>query len=211
MLGHWRASHLALGRQVNEITTAEKEALAAKGAFTVSVLPSSVYFETRANQAVSLPWHDTVLRPLLAVAAQAWVYEMQEGSDTFKSAETILMRKAGKYEIQLGGEPIKGHELFWNASGGQRGSIALLFAPTEIPTTAVFPHCERAFLINNPSVPHSPAAIRYVKSATSDGRLVAGMLSRTNGLQWLSFHGAFEPLARLFVQAKALVKGANAP
>ena len=195
------------------ITAVEKEALATKGAFTVSVLPSSVYFETRANQAVSLPWHDSVLRPLLAVAAQAWVYEMKEDSDTFRSAGTILIRKAGKYEIQLNAEPIKGHELFWNASGGKRGSIALLFAANEVPTNSIFPHCERAFLINNPSVPHSPAAIRFVKSATSDGRMVAGMLSRTNGLQWLSFHGAFEPLAMLFAQAKVLVNGvkANAP
>lgn len=195
---------------MNEVTSAESQAIATRGAFTVSVLPSSVYVQTRADQSVSLPWHDTVLRPLLAAATEAWVYEMNEDSNTFRSAGTMLVRKAGKYQIRLGGEPITGRELFWNASGGQRGSIVLLFNAEEVPAAAVFPHCERVFIVNNPSTPHSPAAIRYVKSATSDGKLLAGMLSRTNGLQWLSFHGRPERLERLFARAKALVGGPNA-
>jgi hypothetical protein len=182
----------------------EAETLIAKRAFTVCVVPSSIWLPTRNNQSVSLPAHEFVLRPLLRCAIEAWAYEMNEVTDVFEAARDILDKRAGKYRIDLSGEPIRGHELFWNAAGGKRGSIALLFRKDEVPGAEVFPYCERAFVVSNPSTPHTPAAYRYSKSATESGECVVAMFSRSNGLQWLSFHGSFEHIAPLFSQAGAL-------
>lgn len=193
------------------VTAEEAAALRTKGAFTVGVIPSSVYFASRANQSLSLPCHEAVLRPLLQCAVQAYVFELKEASEVFEAGRSFLTRKAGNYEISLTEEPIKGHELFWNAAGGKRGSIVLLFNPADLPAARVFPHCECAYIVDNPSVPHSPAAMRNVKAATSDGGLIAGVFSRTNGIQWLSFHAHPDLLIPLFAQAKELTRGAEAP
>lgn len=182
----------------------QSETLIEKCAFTVCVVPSSIWLPTRNNQSVSLPWHESVLRPLLRCASEAWAYEMKEGTDVFESARSILEKQAGKYRVALSGDPIRGHELFWNAAGGKRGSIALLFRKDEVPAAEIFPYCERAFVVSNPSTPHTPAAYRYSKIATASGEFVVGMLSRTNGLQWLSFHGSYELVSSLYSQARAL-------
>lgn len=189
---------------MNAVTATEAEALDTKGAFTLCVIPSEVYFASRSDPSLTLQCHETVLRPLLRSAGEAWVYELKPGSEALLSGGDILARKAGKYQILLGGEAIKGHELFWNSAGGKRGSILLLFNPPEFPAAEILPHCERAFIVNNPSVPHSPAALRHAKAATSRGVLLAAMLSRSNGMQWLSMHGPSALLAPLFAQAKAL-------
>jgi len=194
---------------MNAATASEVEALEAKSAFTVGVIPRDLYFATRANQSLSLQCHENVLRPLLRVTLEAWAYELTSGSSVMASAGDILARNGGKYKISLHSEPITGHELFWNASGGQRGSIVMLFKPNELPASEIFPHCERAFIVNNPSVPHSPAAYRYVKTAVASGSVMAAMLSRSNGMQWLSFHGIPALLIPMYSLAKSLVRGAD--
>lgn len=196
---------------MNTVTAIEVEALTTKRAFTVCVIPGEVYFASRQDQSTPLDCHETVLRPLLQTAAEAWVYELKEGSEAFESGRSILTRQAGKFRIELTGEPIKGHELFWNAAGGKRGSIVLLFKPAELPAQQILPHCERVFIVNNPSTPHSPAAMRYVREATADGGLICGLLSRSNGMQWLSFHGHPDQLLPLFAQAKAITGKALKP
>lgn len=196
---------------MNTVTAIEVEALTTKRAFTVCVIPSAVYFASRSDQSITLACHETVLRPLLQAAVEGWVYELKESSEAFESGRSILTRQAGKYRIGLDGEPIKGHELFWNAAGGKRGSVVLLFKPAGLPAQQILPHCERVLIFNNPTTPHSPAAIRYVRAATSDGALIGGLLSRSNGMQWLSFHGHPDQLLPLYVQAKAITGKALKP
>lgn len=196
---------------MNTVTDIETAALEAKGAFTVCVIPSSEYFASRSDPSAALTCHDTVLRPLLDSAVEVWAYELKEPSEALEYGRSILIREAGKYRIRLGGDPITGHERFWNAAGGARGSIAFVFEPAAFPAARILPHCDRVFVVNNPSTPHSPAAMRFAKATTSRGNRIVAMLSRTNGLQWLSIHGCAEQLVPLFSLARSLTQGSGSP
>lgn len=191
------------------LSTEELAALKSKGTFTVRVVPSAAWLAIRSQQNQPLPWHDSVLRPLLAVATQAWAYELKPGSETFESASGIVERKAGKYAVDLSGEAVKGHELFWNASGGKRGSILLVIPAKDFPGSEIFPHCQKAFLINNSTVPHTPAAIRYARAIVDSESSVCCLLSRTNGLEWISFYASHDILSPLLQQAKDLIPEPN--
>ncbi len=182
-----------------------RQALARTGTFTVRVMPSERWWAIRQHQHQALPWHDTVLRPLLAATTSAWVYELREDTEVFAIAQPLLKRERGKHAIDLAGEAIQGYELLWNASGGARGSIVLMMPIEHFPAEAIFPHCEDAFVIGNPTTPHTPSAIRFARSLVEDGRTLCCLLSRTNGFEWFSIHAGTEVLERLLVQARTLV------
>jgi len=182
-----------------------QEALARTGAFTVRVVPSAAWLAIRANQHQTLPWHETVLRPLLRAASEAWVYELKADSEVHRIAAPILEQARGKYRVQLGREPIRGFELLWNASGGKRGSIALVIPESTFPGDEIFPHCQTAFVVGNSTVPHSPSAIRLARKTVSDGHSVCCLLSRTNGFEWLSLYAGANSLEGLLEQAQSFV------
>jgi hypothetical protein len=188
---------------------AEREELASKGAFTVSLVPTVTWLASRAQPARPLPCHESVLRPLTRAAFEAWAYDLDKDPDVFDSAKSVVERKTGKHKINLGADVISGHELFWNAAGGRRGSIVLLFQYSAIPGSVIFPHCEAVHVFANPSSPETPSAYRFVRRGVSRRGVIAAMFSRTNGVQWLAFHGASEPIALLFEQAKSLVGSAR--
>ena len=181
-----------------------REALIRTGAFMLRVVRSSDWIAVRSNQHVPLPQHETVLRPLLARAAEAWVYELKEDSQVFHAAADILVRQSGKYRIDLSGEPIRGHELLWNASGGQRGSIALVFTDSRFPGSEIYPHCQKAFVIGNSTVPHSAAAIRLARGKVNQG-YICSLLSRTNGFEWLSVYAPPSAIESMLAEAQSMV------
>jgi hypothetical protein len=195
------------------LTTNVRDALIRTGAFTIRVVPSAEWLAIRSQQHQSLPWHDSVLRPLLDAADTAWAYEMKEDAEVFRVAAPILRRERGKYAIDLSSEAIRGHELFWNASGGQRGSVVLSMPLARFPARAVLPHCQSAFVVGNSTVPHTPSAVRLARSLVSTGRTLCCLLSRTNGFEWISLYAAPEPLEALFQEAQSLVTSnqAHAP
>lgn len=182
-----------------------REALVRTGAFTVRVVPSSDWLAIRSNQHQALPWHETVLRPLLRAAQEAWVYELKPDTAVYRIAAPIIERVRGKYRISLSGEPIRGFELLWNASGGQRGSIALVLPLATFPGAEIFQHCQKAFIAGNSTVPHSPSAIRLARKVASDAQAVCCLLSRTNGFEWISLYAEQERLEHLFELAQSLV------
>lgn len=181
-----------------------REALHRTGTFMLGVVQSSDWLAIRADQHQPLPQHETVLRPLLAACEEAWVYELREDSQVFDVARHILVRERGKYRIDLSGEPIRGCELLWNASGGQRGSIALVIPSSRFPGRAIYPHCRRAFVIGNSTVPHSAAAIRLARARVGQGHICC-LLSRTNGFEWLSVFAPPSQLEPMLAQARSLV------
>ncbi len=187
------------------ITTEELAALESKGTFTVRMVPGMAWLAARADQHLSIPWHETVLRPLLRASRKAWVYELKQDSDVFESAKEIVTRESGKYAIDLGGNPIEGRELFWNASGGKRGSIVLEIPAEQFPASEIYPRCQGAFIVGNSTVPHSPAAIRYARAQVADGDTICCLLSRTNGFEWISIFAAPSQLPALFAQARTQI------
>ena len=182
-----------------------REALERTGAFTLRVMPSEVWLAIRQQQHQPLPWHETVLRPLLKATQSAWVYELDEKSDVFAIAQPLLRRERGKHAISLDGEPIRGHELLWNASGGKRGSIVLSMPAADFPSREIFPHCQDAFIVGNSTVPHTPSAVRYARAAVADGQTLCCLLSRTNGFEWLAIYTNPDLLEALLIEARATV------
>ena len=182
-----------------------REALERTGAFTLRVMPSEVWLAIRQQQHQPLPWHETVLRPLLKATQSAWVYELDEKSDVFAIAQPLLRRERGKHAISLDGEPIRGHELLWNASGGKRGSIVLSMPAANFPSREIFPHCQQAFIVGNSTVPHTPSAVRFARAAVADGQTLCCLLSRTNGFEWLAIYTNPDLLEALLIEARSTV------
>lgn len=187
------------------IAADELAALKAKGTFTVRVVPGMAWIAVRADQGKSIPWHETVLRPLLRTSNKAWVYELKQGAEVFESAKEVITRESGKYAIDLAGDPIKGRELFWNASGGKRGSIVLEIPAKQFPASEIYPRCQGAFIVSNPTVPHSPAAIRYARAQVASGETICCLLSRTNGFEWISIFASPSQLPELFAEARTQI------
>jgi len=169
------------------------------------VMPSADWLAIRANQSQSIPWHETVLRPLIFASSEAWVYELKPESAVFQSASRLLRRDQGKYRIDLTGEPITGHELLWNASGGQRGSIALVMLSSAFPAKDIYANCQQAFVVGNASVPHTASAIRFARAKVADGQFICCMLTRTNGFELVSVYAAVPELQSMLLQAQSLV------
>lgn len=187
------------------LPTTTCEALARTGTFTVRVMPSADWLAIRQQQHQPLPWHESVLRPILKVSVAAWVYELDEESPVFAAARGILWRDRGKYAIDLKSEPILGHELLWNASGGARGSIVLTMPVSQFPSHEIFPHCEDAFVVGNSTVPHTPSAIRLARKTVSEGQTLCCLLSRTNGFEWISIYSSPSSLEQLLIEARSMV------
>lgn len=181
-----------------------RAALLKGGCFVLRVMPSSEWIAIRSDQHQALPWHESVLRPLLAATTEAWAYEIKLASRVHQVAGTRLRLERGKYRIDLTGDAIRGHELLWNASGGQRGSIALV-VPRSRWSHTIYENCQRAFVLGNSTVPHTPAAVRLARAKAQDGEHICCLLSRTNGFEWISVYAAAPDLEALFQQARALV------
>lgn len=182
-----------------------REALERTNTFTVQVMPSADWLAIRQQQHQPLPWHESVLRPLLKVARAAWVYELSEESEVFSVAHSLLRRERGKHAIDLSADPIVGHELLWNASGGARGSIVVTMPAVTFPGRTIFPHCQDAFVVGNPTVAHTASAVRFARSAISDGRTLCCLLSRTNGFEWISIYSNPDHLESLLSEARSTV------
>ena len=155
------------------------------------------------DYSTKLPRHESVLRPLLESATERWAYELQPNSDAFFAAEQIVTKHGAKYEINAEGESILGHEYFWNASGGMRGTIVLLLPVASLPFE-VFAHCQKVFSFSNPSVGHTPSAFRFAKEKiNADKNLVACLLPRNNGFEWIDFYAHTDIVCDLFNKARA--------
>ncbi|MFN8573725.1 MAG: hypothetical protein U0132_16840, partial [Gemmatimonadaceae bacterium] len=199
-----RSRNWTLGCTMN-LPVELQDGLKKKGTFSVRVMPSEAWLANRQAQHQALPWHESVLRPLLQAADAAWVYELKGASEIFAVADGILRPERGKYAIDLNADPITGHELLWNASGGKRGSIVIKIPASRFPGAVVFPNCEEAFVISNSTVGESPAAVRFARACVADGQNLCCLLSRSNGFARFSIYTAMPRLEELFVMARSLV------
>lgn len=187
------------------VSAAQESRLSESLTFQVKVVPTDIWWSMLATQDQPLPWHETVLRPILQSATQAWAYELPEGSAVQRSAGAIVAKRQGKFALDLGAELIHGHELFWNASGGQRGSIAIVSPVAAFPGSKVFPHCHKALVVGNPSVAHSPSALRFAKAKLASGNNVVCVFPRNNGFEYFDLYVPQQAILTLFSQALALV------
>lgn len=189
------------------VTDPSLAALHQTGTFKVQVVPTDTWFGMLNDQDRRLPWHDTVLRPLLLAAAETWAYGLDPQSPTFRSGARLLRRHGGKYRVDTSGDPISGCELFWNASGGKRGSIAMVIPEDAFPGDVIFGHCHRAFVVSNPGRSHSPSAVRFARTGLDAGGTLVCLLPETNGFEWFDVFARPATLVALYRQARAVLPG----
>jgi hypothetical protein len=153
-----------------------------RGHFTVFLTPRSVrhHYDERA----SLPAHDSVLRPILRIAEEALVYGLNPTSEVGQAAAQCVQSERGRHRLLLDRELIVGHELFWNATGGQRGTIAIRCKAEALLRAGVFSSCYRPNIMLNVGAAHTPSAIRLARQFVADGESEVICLPRNNGLAW---------------------------
>jgi len=155
--------------------------IAKSGVFTIGMVPRNRDFEPDEQ----LPSHTKILRPLLAVASECWVYDLKPRGPVYKSAAPILEPEKGRFRVRLEGDPVAGHELFWNADSGRRGTIVILVPADKFPAEKIFRACNGVWAFTNFLTGHTPAAARFARSQTKSPTLVAACLPRNNGIEWL--------------------------
>ncbi len=153
--------------------------------------------------------HDLVLRPILSVAEECWAYGIDPDSAPFEAARTILRKEGRRYKVGLSGDPVTGHELFWNARGGKRGTIAIAVELSRLDVEAVFQHCREAFVFNNYRSGHNTAAITYAQRKIEGKTHLVFCLPRNNGFEWMEVFAPQPVIFSLYAKALELCDGAE--
>jgi hypothetical protein len=147
--------------------TLTKARLAKLGSFRAELISDEV--ETLEPEE-SVAAHRKVIRPLLAAADECYVYGLRRGSPLLAQCEAILSPDRGRYALDLSREVVVGYEPLWNATARDRGSIVAV-VPTAAFDRAVFRSALRFYVISNPNISHTPAAIRFCRAAAKAGKL----------------------------------------
>ena len=153
--------------------------------------------------------HTSVLRPLLARADGCWAYGIDSGSEVGQAARGILTPYKGKHRVEMAGDPVSGHELFWNARGGKRGSIVITVPLADFPV-AVFRACLGVHVMDNYRAGHTPAAVKFAQQTIAGGTHIAVCLPRNNGIEWAELFAPQPMVFELYAQARAAC-GAGRP
>jgi len=163
---------------------ADRDIVARVGTFSIELISAKLLWRPYAEDA-KLPAHKKVLRPLLAAATECWVYDIKPKSDVVRAAKGLLEQDQGRHRVRLDGDPITGHELFWNAHSGRRGTIVILMPRTRFDAESIFRGGHGAFVFENFLTAHTPAAIRFARQRVAAADLVAVCLPATNGMEWM--------------------------
>ena len=157
----------------------------------------------------SLPSHAKILRPLLAVTKGCWVYDLKPRGPVYKTAAELLESEKGRFRVRLDGDPVSGRELFWNADSGRRGTIVMLIPVEKFPAGVVFRRCHGLWAFGNFLAAHTPAAARFARSQTANGKFIAACLPRNNGIEWLDLFMQPRLALKLFDQARRIRAGGS--
>jgi hypothetical protein len=175
-----------------------RQHIARAGVFTIGMVPRNREF----GPEESLPSHTTILRPVLTVATDCWVYDLKPRGAVYKSAAGILQPEKGRFRVRLEGDPISGRELFWNADSGRCGTIVILVPVDRFPAEKVFRACNGVWVFMNFLAGHTPAATRYARTQVDSGKFIAACLPRNNGIEWLDLFAEPQLALKLFNLAR---------
>lgn len=156
--------------------------------------------------------HASVLRPLLARADACWVYGIGMESALWQAARDMLTPARGKFRVDTGGasgDPVTGREVFWNARGGKRGTIAFTIPLADFPFE-VLSACLKADVMDNYRAGHTPAAVKFAQQAIGAGTHIAVCLPRNNGIEWMDLFAPKPLVFELYARARAECKDAQA-
>ena len=171
-----------------------REFIQRRGHFSVCLAP--MFYKVEAP----LRCHESVLRPLLRIASQGYVYGVSQDSAIWPGSG-LLHAERGRHRIAMDGEPIVGHERFWNAGGGRRGSVVFLCSEEASRSTAIFKHTSRPGITYNMGAGHTPSAVRFARRSVASGGTVAILLPRNNGIEYMDVIAEPGLAVRLFDHA----------
>jgi hypothetical protein len=166
-----------------------------RGHFTIQLAPHGYDIQA------PLPVHEQVLRPLLGVADECWVYGLTKESPLWSASSDILEPHRGKHRIRTDAEAILGHELLWNSRSGKRGTIVIVIGIQSLLTARIFQHCPRPVVTGNMGAGHTPSALRFAKEVVRGAEKVALLFPRNNGLEWVNILAAPALAFSLFERA----------
>lgn len=172
-----------------------REVVARAGTFSVQLVSRTTWHY---DEAAKLPAHEEILRPLLSVSTECWAYGVTPSGAVYQAASAMLERARGKYRVCLEGDPIGGRELFWNASGGKRGTIVMIVPRHEFDSERIFRGGHAAYVTVNFRSGHTPAAIRFARQRVESSDVIAVCLPRNNGIEWMDIHVARSKALDLF-------------
>lgn len=173
--------------------TLTKARLAKLGSFRAELISDEV---ERLEPEESVAAHRKVIRPLLAAADECYVYGLRRGSPLLTRCEAILRPDRGRHALDLSQEVVAGYEPLWNATAFERGSIVAV-VPTAAFDRAVFRSALRFYVIGNPNVSHTPAAIRYCRTVAEAGKLAFSFTKHS--ARSVQVYGPPQALQRLYL------------
>ena len=173
-------------------TAEDRELLGRSSNFTISLLSRE---QAWGDAAASHQVHKTVLLPLLEVADECWAYGAPNESEVWQSAADILVPARGKHRIRTSGDPVTGRELFWNASGGRRGTVVIVVPLAKFEPERIFAACRGAWIFGNYRAGHTPAAVKFAQLRLESKKHVVFCLPRNNGIEWAE---VFAPKPQVF-------------
>ncbi|WP_052085866.1 hypothetical protein [Clostridium sp. HMP27] len=150
-----------------------------------------------------LPAHDLVIRPLLNVASECFVYGIKKDSEFFQRHSDILIKDKNKYKVALTKEVIKGNETFWNTGCWIRGSVVIVLKKNSINLEEILHHCYRPSQRSSPYTGNSISAVKYCEKLASEDK-IAICLPASNGVDWIQIHGSEELIDSLYDKAEIL-------
>jgi len=142
--------------------------LAERNTFRVELIEWEQSNRLRLDEA--LPVHRRVIRPLMALASEAFVFGVRPGSAVLERCASILIPARGKHALDLSQEVVVGQEPLWNSGHQDRGSIVASM-PIAAFDKKVFRFARRFFVIDNPNTSNTISAVRYCRTVTRRDRL----------------------------------------
>lgn len=146
--------------------TLTKQRLARLGSFRADLIS----YEEHPEPDESLTAHRRIIRPLLAVADECFVYGLRRGSPLLTRCEAILSPARGKHALDLSQEVVVGYEPLWNGTAQHRGSIACAVSLASFDQS-IFRYAHRFYVVENPNTSNTLAAVRYCRGIAKKGLL----------------------------------------
>lgn len=175
-----------------------------QGMFVVSALTRSEWDEWTTNGfaatdiSAALPAHERVIGPLVRGATSVQVFAP---SEALVADEPALEKKGRSTFFAPDGDPLHGHERFWNSFFGRHHGIVIATTEAQAASSLVGA-ADPIVLASEYQLAKGVrrSAIKAARAHATAGR-VAVAISGNNGLGVLAFFAEGETLHRLFLEA----------
>ena len=148
-----------------------------------------------------VPAHGLVIKPLLQMSANAYVYGLKKEDELYKLNSGILISDNGKFRFDTSKDYVLGHESLWNITTWKRGSIVIILKENEFDFSYIFKFTYRPSLIETPNMGNSTAALKKCKEESKLGN-IAICFPASNGIEWMTIYANDKTFEKIVQQAE---------